>query len=282
MVVVLIGAACGGARRPQASPASTTASAPTTVTTAAPAASPAAPTTSTAAPGWVLGARPLPLGPDGKPLPQETPPELRERRLTAPDALPPPSDGLFHSSIRPVDDAIAARIGTAWQPGCPVPLSGLRYLNVAFKGFDGRAHTGELIVATSEAEDIVGVFRTLFEAGFPIEEMRLPTGADLDAAPTGDGNDTAGFVCRATRGSTSFSAHAHGLAVDVNPFQNPYVKGDVVLPELARAYTDRSRDLPGMIRRGDVVTKAFASIGWTWGGSFTSLEDTMHFSANGR
>jgi hypothetical protein len=173
-------------------------------------------------------------------------------------------------------------MGSSWQEGCPVPTAALRYLLVSFRGFDGKAHTGEIVVAAKVADDVVSVFRRLFAAGFPIEEMRLPGSADLDAAPTGDGNDTAGFVCRATRGSASFSAHAYGLAIDLNPFQNPYEKGDVLLPELARAYTDRTRNLPGMIKKGDAASAAFASIGWTWGGSFTSLKDRMHFSATGK
>ena len=163
-----------------------------------------------------------------------------------------------------------------------MPLSGLRYLTVSFRGFDGRPHTGELVVNASVAADVVAVFRRLYAAAYPIEEMRLPTTADLEAPPTGDGSNTAAYVCRATRGATSLSAHAYGLAIDVNPFVNPYRKGDLVLPELASAYLDRSWRRPGMIARGDLVTRAFAAVGWAWGGSFRSVWDPMHFSANGR
>ena len=84
------------------------------------------------------------------------------------------------------------------------------------------------------------------------------------------------------RGATLFSQHAYGLAVDVNPFQNPYLKGDLVLPELASSYRDRDRHRPGMILADDPVVRAFASIGWTWGGTWRSLKDLQHFSANGR
>ncbi|MFL6132036.1 MAG: M15 family metallopeptidase [Nocardioidaceae bacterium] len=100
--------------------------------------------------------------------------------------------------------------------------------------------------------------------------------------PTGDGNNTAAYVCRSTRGSTTLSAHAYGLAIDVNPFVNPYRKGDLVLPELAGAYLKRSWSRPGMILPGGVVDRAFAAVGWTWGGDFSSVSDLMHFSANGR
>ena len=138
--------------------------------------------------------------------------------------------------------------GATWRPGCPVGLDDLRYVTVSFRGFDGRAHTGELVVHERVAAQVVSVFARLYRARFPIEEMRLVTGADLEAHPTGDGNNTAAFVCRAARKQTRWSAHAYGLAIDVNLFQNPYRRGDLVLPELAGAYEDRARARPGMIR----------------------------------
>jgi hypothetical protein len=200
--------------------------------------------------------------------------------------LPPPADGRFHATVGRVTPRIRRRMGRTWSPSCPVPLSRLRYVTVGFRGFDGRPHTGELVVNASVAADVVSVFRRLYAASYPIEEMRLPTTADLRAPPTGDGNDTAAYVCRATRGSTVPSAHAYGLAIDVNPFMNPYHRvepgPDLVLPELASSYLDRSWRRPGMILRGGVVTRAFARVGWTWGGDFHSVSDLMHFSANGR
>ncbi|HEV2824500.1 MAG TPA: M15 family metallopeptidase [Actinomycetota bacterium] len=230
---------------------------------------------------WRVGARPLPLRPDGfgKVLP--TPAVLRDRRLPTLDRLPPPPGGRFRSSVRPISAAVRARMGTTWKPGCPVGLADLRYVTVSFRGFDGRAHTGELVVHRRVAAAVVSVFARLYRARFPIEEMRLVTGADLEARPTGDGNNTAAFVCRAARKQTRWSAHAYGLAVDVNPFHNPYRRGDLVLPELAGAYEDRERSRPGMVRPGDVVTTAFAGIGWTWGGIWRSPRDFMHFSATG-
>ena len=126
------------------------------------------------------------------------------------------------------------------------------------------------------------MFRTLYDSRFPIEEMRVIRAEEIDAPPTGDGNTTSAFVCRPVSGSTSWSMHAYGLAIDINPFHNPYLRGDVVLPELASAYTDRTDVRPGMIEPGDAVVEAFAAIGWQWGGDWTSLKDWMHFSANGR
>jgi D-alanyl-D-alanine carboxypeptidase len=265
---------------PAARGASTTAPAPAATATTPPLATVDPPTTTTPV-AWRLGARPLPLRPDGFGQVLPTPPELRRRRLPTVDRLPPPAGGRFRSAVRPIGPAIRARMGATWSPTCPVRLTDLRYVTVSFRGFDGRPHTGELVVHRRVADQVVSVFARLYRAAFPIEEMRLVTTADLDAHPTGDGNNTAAFVCRAARNQRRWSAHAYGLAVDVNPFQNPYARGDLVLPELASSYLDRGRVRPGMIRAGDAVTGAFAAIGWTWGGTWRSPTDLMHFSATG-
>ncbi|WP_238993202.1 M15 family metallopeptidase [Nocardioides caldifontis] len=231
---------------------------------------------------WEVGASPLPLRADGFGQVLRTPRELRVRRLRTVDVLPPPTSDRFEGSVHPVTPAFVRRTRLAWSPGCPVPLDELRELRLSFVGFDGERHTGQMVVNASVADDVVEVFRTLHDARFPIEEMRLVTQADLDAPPTGDGNNTAAYACRPSVGTTSWSAHAYGLAVDLNPFNNPYTKGDLVLPELASAYTDRSWRRPGMIHPDGVVVRAFEQVGWTWGGTFRSVSDLHHFSADGR
>ena len=230
---------------------------------------------------WPLGERPLPLRPDGFGVIRLTPPTLRERRYPTRDLLPPPPDGRWAADVGPVTDEIAARL--AWKPGCPVALADLRYLTVAVRGFDDAAHTGELVVAAAEADDVVSVFRSLYAADFPIEEMRLTRLDELDLPPTGDGNGTGAYVCRPTTGQSSgFSAHAYGLTIDLDPFMNPYLRDDVVLPELASSYLDRDRVRPGMVLPGSLAVREFARIGWSWGGDFQSLLDYQHFTATGR
>ncbi len=228
---------------------------------------------------WELGASPLPVDADGFGEVRPTPRSLRVRRYPTVDLLPPPPGERFVSTIGPVTPALRARMGATWSSDCPVGLGGLRYVTVSFRGFDGAAHTGELVVAAEAADDLVSVFRSLYAADYPIEEMRLPTTADLEAPPTGDGNNTGAFVCRPSTGQSQWSAHAYGLAIDVNPFLNPYVKGGLVLPELASSYLDRERVRPGMILDGDPVVRAFAEIGWSWGGDWRTLKDYQHFSA---
>jgi hypothetical protein len=261
---------------PTTVPASTTTALATTTTTA-----PATTTTTNpyARPDW-LGTRLLPLRPDEFGEVQPTPPELQDRQLETLDLLPPPTDDEFHWTIDEIPPDVLAR--SSWLPECPVTLDELSYLTMSHYGFDRRFHTGEMIVNASVAVDVVEVFRRFHEARFPVEQMRVITKEEIDAHPTGDWNDTTSFVCRPAVGSSSWSQHAFGTGIDINPFHNPYLKGDLVLPELASAYTDRDDVRIGMIVPGDVATEAFAEIGWAWGGNWSSLKDWMHFSLSGR
>lgn len=276
-------AATAGASPEPPAPAGTPTTSPAgPPTTAAP--TPTA-TTPGLPPGVVVPASlgtPLPVRPDGYGEVLPTPADLHVRRVPTTDLLPPPPDGAFHATVTDVPADVLAR--STWTPDCPVTAEELRHVTVGFWGFDDRPHTGELLVNAAWAEGVADVFRQLFEARFPIEEMRIVSAADVasDAPPTGDGNVTSAFVCRPARQSSTWSQHAHGLAVDVNPFHNPYHRGDLVLPEKASAYLDRTWVRPGMIADGDVVTTAFAELGWGWGGAWSSLVDTMHFSLNGR
>lgn len=227
-------------------------------------------------PDW-LGTRVLPLRPDGLGEIQPTPPELVDRRFATIDLLPPPEDDAFTADVGLPSDEVMAR--STWQAECPVAVADLRYVTLPFWGFDGLAHTGELLLHVDAVDAVVAGFRHLHERRFPIEEMRVVRLDELDLPPTGDGNNTSAFVCRASVGSSSWSEHAYGRAVDINPFHNPYVRGDVVIPELASFYVDRP-DLPGVLTEADVA--AFEEAGWGWGGRWRSSKDWMHLSAGGR
>ncbi|WP_235926003.1 M15 family metallopeptidase [Actinokineospora pegani] len=282
LTAVLTAATLAGCTTPEQQKA---AAQPPASTTGTPTAAPASPTAGaapsspapTAAPPWVVGATPLPLRPDGFGQVLPTPPVLADRALPTRDLLPPPAGGEYASTVSPVPADVLAR--STWSAACPVGRDELRYLTMSFWGFDGRAHTGEMIVNASAAAGVARVFGELHAARFPIEEMRVTAPAELDLAPTGDGNNTGAFVCRRGTGLSSWSAHAYGLAIDVNPFCNPYVKGDLVLPELASSYVDRAWERPGMVLAGDTAVRAFAAIGWSWGGEWSSPLDIQHFSA---
>ena len=223
----------------------------------------------------------LPKTADGFGEVRRTPVALVQRRFNLPDQLPAlPGKGFASQVTSPAPGSVIAR--STWKQGCPVAADELAWIRLAYWGFDDERHTGELLVNASVADDIVTVFKQLYRARFPIEEMRITRLEELDAPPTGDGNNTGSFACRPTRGASSYSQHAYGLAVDVNPFQNPYLNDEVVLPELASSYLERAWKRPGMIVPNGPVVRAFDSIGWTWGGGWQSLKDYQHFSQNGR
>lgn len=263
------------ASAPAATP---TTAAPSTETTRTETTTTSAPRTGSAPPDW-LGTRVLPLQPgeDIGVIPP-TPAELVDRRFWTVDTIAPPADDVFVSEIvTPPPAEVVAR--STWAPECPVALDDLAYAQVSFVGFDGLFHTGELLTHVDHVAGLVDVFAGLHAMRFPIEEMTVTTREALDAPPTGDGNNTSGFVCRPVVGSTSWSRHAMGGAVDLNPFQNPYVKGELVIPELASAYVERDEIRPGMTT--PAVARLFADIGWSWGGTWASASDWMHFSDTG-
>lgn len=232
------------------------------------------------APPW-LGTRVLPETAQGYGEVRPTPAVMRVRRWNTPDPIPPlPGAGFKAVVAAPAPDRVLDR--STWRPGCPVDRSDLAWIRMTYWGFDQDRHSGEMLVNRAVAADLVQVFRRLYRARFPIETMGIAGRADLDAPPTGDGNGTGAFVCRPVRGGSEFSQHAYGLAVDLDPFQNPYTNGDVVLPELASAYLDRDWVRPGMVTPGGPAVRAFASVGWEWGGDWSSLKDYQHFSLDGR
>ena len=190
----------------------------------------------------------------------------------------------FKATISPIGPALAKRMtGVSWHRGCPVPLSQLRLLTLTFRGFDGGAHTGHLVVDRDVASAVTAVFRRLYDARFPIKRMGLVDdygGSDFRSI---EADNTSAFNCRAATGSTHWSEHAYGRAIDVNPIENPYVSGGATSHAASRPFLDRSRRARGMAYPGGVLVEAFRSIGWGWGGSWSgSVRDYQHFSASGR
>jgi hypothetical protein len=193
-------------------------------------------------------------------------------------------------SVAPLSRSVRAQLRGRgfWHRGCPVPLSGLRLLTVTYRGFDGQLHSGELVVNSRAAYPLKRVFRQLYRRGFPIRHIGF---ADFYGRPGDrprDGDVTASFECRqsvpspCTGGLRSghWSMHAYGLAVDLNPTENPYVGCGQSRDPATTRYHDRSRRRRGMV--GTRVVTAFRSVGWGWGGSWAgSTKDYMHFSATG-
>lgn len=173
-------------------------------------------------------------------------------------------------------------VGSSWHRGCPVPIRNLRSVLVTYRGFDGQAHRGRLVVHRRWAEEILGVFGRLYRNAFPIRRIRLVDRYGASDRESMRHDNTSAFNCRYVAGTTTWSQHAFGRAVDINPVENPYVDGSYVSPRRGRRYLDRSDVRPGMIVPHDIVRRAFRHVGWEWGGTWASVKDYQHFSSNGR
>jgi hypothetical protein len=189
----------------------------------------------------------------------------------------------FEASVSRLDrETRRLMIGSSWHPGCPVPLRNLRLVRLTYWGFDDAPHRGRLVVHRGWAEEIVSVFHRLYERRFPIRRMRLVDRYGADDRESMRHDNTSAFNCRFVAGTTTWSQHAYGRAIDLNPVENPYVVGSHVSPRRGRRFLDRSDVRPGMVVEGGTVLRAFREIGWRWGGSWVSAKDYQHFSSNGR
>lgn len=161
-------------------------------------------------------------------------------------------------------------------------LSDLRLLTLTHWDYSGKSTMGELVVHADHAAGIVDVFAMLYDERFPIERMELVDSYQGDDNLSMAANNTSAFNCREVAWKPGvWSNHALGTALDINPLVNPYVSNTAVLPPQGAAFADRSVETLGGIYPGDAATEAFASIGWIWGGTWTSAKDWQHFSASG-
>lgn len=185
----------------------------------------------------------------------------------------------FHASRGPVPEGVAARMRhQVWHVGCPTEIADLAYLRLSYWGFDGAAHEGELVVNQAVAEDVLAVFRVLYQRRFPIERMKLADDYQGDDDASMADNNTSAFNCRFVPGKPGvFSKHSQGRAIDINPRINPMVTGKTVLPPAGTAFLDAGPRQPGILRRGAPAVAEFTRRGWTWGGTWVSLKDYQHF-----
>ena len=181
-----------------------------------------------------------------------------------------------------VSRVTAAQLPYSWHRGCPVAPSKLRRIRLRYWGFDRHAHLGALVVNVSVVDDVVRVFSRLYLARFPMRRLRpIDAYHGIDERSL-NADNTAGFNCRYVigPGPKRWSAHAYGLAIDVNPVENPYVESGRVHPRAGRGYLNRSRVRRGMAVPGGALVRAFSAAGWSWGGRWRP-PDYQHFSKTG-
>lgn len=195
--------------------------------------------------------------------------------------LNPSDPGLSAFSCDTIPEAVRVRMRGKSYPEaeeeCPVSWSDLRYLKLLYYDYNGRVRRGEMVCNKAISGDLMYIFKELYKAKYPIAGIRLIDDYDADDTRSMEANNTSCFNYRPKTSGSSLSAHATGMAVDVNPLQNPYVKGEVVEPESAREYADRTVDFPHKITADDLCCKLFRSRGFQWGGAWNSVKDYQHF-----
>lgn len=189
-------------------------------------------------------------------------------------------DGFYYE---PISNEIFKRIsGISYPVDCSVPLDDLRYLSLLYNDFNGDTQTGEMICNKTIAEDLLEIFCELYQNGYQIESIKLIDEYNGDDTASMLANNTSCFNYRVVEGTTRLSNHAKGLAIDLNPFYNPYITynkdGSInISPKGSEAFADRSSSFPYKIDENDLAYKLFKEHGFTWGGNWNSVKDYQHF-----
>lgn len=160
----------------------------------------------------------------------------------------------------------------------------LRYVGILYNDFNNTANAGEIICNKAIAEDLVSIFSELYESGYQFEKIALVDNYDGDDTASMLDNNTSCFNYRPVDGTDHLSKHAYGLAIDINPFYNPYIVfngnedgSDYISPSGSEIYADRSQSFPYKIDENDLCYKLFIAHGFKWGGNWNSCKDYQHF-----
>ena len=153
----------------------------------------------------------------------------------------------------------------------------LRYLTIFHYDYEGKIKKGELVCNKTIAYDLLCIFRALFSRAYPINSIRLVDDFGADDEASMQANNTSCFNYRQVAGTKTLSKHAFGMAVDINPLENPCVKGQWIQPSTAVEFVDRKKDFPHKIDEDDFCKEVFTSFGFRWGGHWRSTKDYQHF-----
>lgn len=186
----------------------------------------------------------------------------------------------FKPTFEPQDipeDVYEKMIGNSIPDRNSVDKDSLDYLKITYYGLDEKPHIGDMVVSKVVSEEVLDIFKELYENKYPIEKISLIDNYKAKDELSMKDNNTSSFCYRVVGGSKVLSNHSKGLAIDINPLINPMVKNGEVSPSDGESYIERDKDVKGMIKKGDACYNAFAKRGWTWGGEWTTLKDYQHF-----
>jgi len=191
----------------------------------------------------------------------------------------------FEATISNITPKIKQRMinGNSYRAGCPVPTSRLNYITLTYIGFDGKEHKGELIVNKAVTNDVVNIFRELYNIKYPIKKMKLVSSYNGSDFASIEADNTSAFNCRFVGSSKRWSKHSYGKAIDINPIENPYItnSGKIFHKKsykyITRKHMKKKPSDKAMLIKGDKAIKIFNSYGWIWGGTFKEAKDLQHF-----
>ena len=179
---------------------------------------------------------------------------------------------------QPVPETVKVRMqGKSMPDNATIGFDELCYLTVFYYDYEGDIKKGELVCNKVLAHDLLCIFRALFSREYPINSIRLVDDFDASDEASMRANNTSCFNYRTVAGTKILSKHAFGMAIDINPLENPFVKGSRVQPETATEYVDMSRDFPHKIDENDFCKEVFESFGFQWGGHWHRAKDYQHF-----
>ena len=179
---------------------------------------------------------------------------------------------------QPIPNEVEQRMkGCSLPDSAAITIDQLRYLTLPYYDYDGNIKTGEMVCNKAIAHDLLCVFKDLFSQAYPIFSIRLVDDYDADDEASMQANNTSCFNYRNRTGIKMLSQHAYGMAVDINPLQNPCVRGTRFRPSTAAEYVDRSKDFEHKIDQDDYCVKVFTTYGFHWGGRWASTKDYQHF-----
>ena len=182
---------------------------------------------------------------------------------------------VFASQPVPADIKLRM-IGKSLPDTAKISISQLRYLTLPYYDFEGDIKLGEMVCNKAIANDLLHVFKALFSQAYPICSIRLVDDFGASDEASMQANNTSCFNYRTVAGTKRLSRHAFGMAVDINPLQNPCVRGNRILPSTATEFVDRSKDFPHKIDKDDFCKEVFTSYGFRWGGRWRSMKDYQH------
>ncbi len=190
-------------------------------------------------------------------------------------------DAFFACSLIP-DSVFTSMQGKSYKTGCTIPRGSLRYIRCLHTDKYGRSIVGEMVLNQAIAEQVLGIFRKLYEAGYPIERMLLVDRWDADDEMAMRDDNSSSFNFRFISHTRKVSKHGLGMAVDINPLYNPYHKfladgTEVIEPATGAPYLDRALDSDYKIEKGDLCYQLFTAAGFDWGGDWPDRKDYQHF-----